>query len=352
MTSLEGYTLIVISPGFPSDESDTTCLPAQQLFLKELNRLFPGLKVVILALQYPFRKDRYQWFGNTVISLDGKSLPKFMRPVLWLGAYKELNRIHRHSSVLGVLSFWCHETALIGTFFSRRKRLKHKIWIMGQDARKNNILARWIRPNADTLVALSDFLADEFQKNHGIRPHHIIRTGIDQKMYSPVPVPKEIDLLGVGSLIPLKQYPILVEVVKGLVRFHPNLRAVLVGKGPEENRLRHLIDEANLGNHIILKGELPHPEIIQWMERSKILLHPSSYEGYGTVCLEALYAGCHVVSFISVEKKEIEQWHIVNSVADMINRCREILEPDIFRSKRILVNTMADSAKAMMQLFL
>ena len=35
-------TLIILSPGFAKDEADTTCLPAQQVFIKALNKNFPS----------------------------------------------------------------------------------------------------------------------------------------------------------------------------------------------------------------------------------------------------------------------------------------------------------------------
>lgn len=344
-------TLVIISPGFPSNERDTTCLPAQQLFVRSLNKLFPELRVIIVTLQYPYRRDRYLWFGNTVVALNGKSVPRWLRPWVWINAYYQLEKIHSQTGITGLLSFWCHETALIGKLFAARKLITHRIWIKGQDARKNNFFVRMIRPAAHELVALSESLAGAFEKNHRVRPAHIVPNGVDTGMFGKRKIKKEIDVLGAGSLIPLKQYSIFINVVRMLVKVKPDLRVVLIGAGPELQRLRAAIEKNDLEEHIVMPGEVPHQEVISCMEQAKVFLHPSSYEGYSTVCLEALAAGCHVVSFVSAEKRPIEHWHIVKNEAAMTATCATLLLSGTTEYTPVSVHTMDDSAEKMMALF-
>ena len=345
-------TLVILSPGFAKDETDTTCLPSQQIFVKALNKNFREINIVIIALHYPYREDQYLWFGNTVISLNGKGFPKFLRPWLWIKAYYRLTKIDKQTKIAGVLSFWCHETALLGKFFASKKKIKHFIWLHGQDARSTNSFVRWINPGSENLIALSDFLADEFERNHNVRPKYIIPNGIDPTLFSTLKPEKQIDVLGVGSLIPLKQYSIFIDVVYELVKYKPTLRAALIGAGPEEKQLRSQIARLNLEPNITLVGEIPHEQVINFMLQSKILLHPSSYEGYSTVCLEALYAACHVVSFQAAENTTIHQWHIVKSKNEMIDWCKRILLQNSVTFAPVLRNTMEDSAKAIVRLFL
>ena len=84
-------TLIILSPGFPKDEADTTCLPSQQVFIKALNKNFPGLKIIILSFQYPFSKVEYKWYGNAVIPFNGMKTGLKARIRLWLRVWKTLN---------------------------------------------------------------------------------------------------------------------------------------------------------------------------------------------------------------------------------------------------------------------
>jgi hypothetical protein len=49
---------------------------------------------------------------------------------------------------------------------------------MGQDADKTNQYVKRIRPGDQELIAISDFIKEEFQKNHNITPKHIIPIGV------------------------------------------------------------------------------------------------------------------------------------------------------------------------------
>ena len=81
-------TLVILSPGFPENEADTTCLPAQQVFIRALNKEYPGLKIIILAFNYPFTRTAYTWFGNTVIPFAGRNRGKMTRLLVWARAWK------------------------------------------------------------------------------------------------------------------------------------------------------------------------------------------------------------------------------------------------------------------------
>lgn len=334
-------TLIIITPGFPGDENDTTCLPAQQQFVRTLNRIFPEMRVIVFAIQYPLRRNEYSWWGNRVIPFDGLAYWKVLRPLLWQRVGNAIARVSSRNTAL--LSFWFADTALIGKRIAQRYNLRHRCWIMGQDARKKNPYARWVNIDERDLIALSDSLAEAFFRNHGKQPGRVIPLGIDTTSFEFNPAQRRpIHLLGVGSLIQLKQYDVFVDVVAALKATHPTIRAVLCGKGPEESRIRKKIRELNLEEHIVLAGEVSHNTVLSMMQQSRILLHPSSYEGYSSACLEALYAGCHVISFTRAENRGIDHWHIVSTIEEMNARASALLEENDFTP--VLVHTMEKSA--------
>lgn len=344
-------TLVILSPGFPSDEADTACLPAQQVFLKAVNRNFPQLKVVVISFEYPFRRDNYRWFENPVIAVGGWKKGWINKLQTCLAVWKILNQLRRDHEVIGLLSFWLGGCALVGKYYAKWKGLRHHTWILGQDARAGNRFVPWVRPSADQLIAMSDFLAKEFFRNYGIRPAHIIPNGVDLSLYGPARAARDIDVLGVGSLIPLKQYELFVAVVHRLSRILPGIRAVLCGKGPEHDRLMQLIEQQGLQSNIELVGEKPHADAIGLMQRTKILLHPSSYEGFSTVCLEALFAGAHVISFCDPIGSRVANWYIVAGEEEMTARALSLLQDSRLRFSPTPVYTMDDSAKKIIDLF-
>ena len=48
--------LIILSPGFPESEADSTCLPMQQQFVRALKEMHPELDIVVLTFQYPYHQ--------------------------------------------------------------------------------------------------------------------------------------------------------------------------------------------------------------------------------------------------------------------------------------------------------
>src|SRR5688500_2194733 len=100
-------TMVILSPGFPANSNDSTCLPSQQNFIRSVNKQFPNLKLIVLALQYPFTTDQYDWLGNEVIPFNGLKYGKIGRFFLWLKVYKQLLSLYKKFDLIGVLSFWC-----------------------------------------------------------------------------------------------------------------------------------------------------------------------------------------------------------------------------------------------------
>jgi glycosyltransferase involved in cell wall biosynthesis len=129
------------------------------------------------------------------------------------------------------------------------------------------------------------------------------------------------------------------------------MKVMLCGKGTEENKLKKLAAEFGLQGNITFAGELPHMDILQLMSRSKVILHTSNYEGLPAVCLEALYAGCHVISCIQPVHYEIENWHISNTKEEMVRNVRAILNNPGTRYKPVLIFSIKETAQNIMRLY-
>ncbi len=68
------------------------------------------------------------------------------------------------------------------------------------------------------------------------------------------------DFLYVGRLIPEKKPALLAEAfAAALDRLPADRRLVLVGAGPEEPRLRAIVDEAGIGDRVAFTGHLSEP---------------------------------------------------------------------------------------------
>src|SRR4030095_7170399 len=205
-------SLVILTPGFPQNEADTTCLPLQQNLVRSIKENYPQINIIVVAFQYPYFKNGYTWFDTTVQSFDGRNRGGISRLLLRRQIISLLNSIHASSEIVGLLSFWCGECAAVGQAFANKHGLKHFCWILGQDAKKENKYPGRIAIEPGNLLALSDFLQEEFEKNHGIKPRYGIPPGIEPRQFGPFSGYKDLDILAVGSLIPLKQYDVFIEV--------------------------------------------------------------------------------------------------------------------------------------------
>ena len=337
-------TILILTPGFPKDEADTTCLPLQQSLLRALREEFPEQKIVVLSFQYPYHREDYTWHGIQVISMGGRNKGGFHRLFLWKRIRKRLKELNRENHIIRVVSFWCGEAALVGKRFADSEYISWYCWILGQDAKKDNHYVRRIKPAADELIALSDFVADIFEGNHGLRPVHYLLPGVEEALPNKPLPKKDIDIAGAGSLVPLKQYGIFIKIIAEIKNRIGNIRVVLAGDGPLRKNLQEMIDQWGLSDCITLSGELPHDEVLSLMERSRLFLHTSNYEGFGVACIEALYAGCQVISFTRPMKDAIPNWHIVNSKEEMIYKAISLLQTGNTR-KRIVFNDSKNMAR-------
>jgi glycosyltransferase involved in cell wall biosynthesis len=344
-------TLVILTPGFPENEADSTCIPPQQIFVKALKETHPELNIIILTFQYPFFSAEYDWHGIRVIAFGGENKGRLFRLFRGLRVWKTLGRLNKEHQLIGLLSFWFGKCALIASGFARRHRLTNYCWILGQDAKAGNKYFNLIKPAAESLIALSDFIATEFHKNYGIKPAHLVPVGIETSLFDAANAERDIDIIGAGNLIPLKQYPVFLEIIHSLKTFRPDIKAVICGDGPERKRLEQMIKALRLESNVLLKGRLSHPEVLLLMQRSRLFVHTSNYEGFGAVCLEALYAGAQVVSFVEPMQAAIKNWHIAAGTDEMVNILKTLLQDPTIRYEPVLPFPIQDNVKKIMDLF-
>jgi glycosyltransferase involved in cell wall biosynthesis len=344
-------TLVILTPGFPADENDSTCVPPRQIFVRALKRLHPELNIVVLALQYPFFSKTYQWHGVQVISFGGTNKGRIYGLFTNFRVWLTLRRLNTEYSIIGSLSFWLGKCSVIGHRFAKKNGLKHFSWILGQDAKPGNKNVGRIKPDGASLIALSDFIERAFKKNYDIVPQNVIPVGIDTGLFCSSEGKREIDILGVGSLIPLKQYDVFLEIIALLKPDFPNIKATICGDGVQMGHLKQLIKELGLIDNVTLTGRLSNKEVLALMQRAKMFLHTSNYEGFGTVCLEALYAGAKVVSFVKPMNAAIKNWQIAADKAHMLQLLKEMLQNNDLTHEPVLPYPAADIAEIIFKLY-
>ena len=99
---------------------------------------------------------------------------------------------------------------------------------------------------------------------------------------------EEFQVLSAGSLIRVKGFALAVKAFKEFTEKRPDSNLSIVGRGPEEPRLRALVQKSGLSNKVKFWGELPRDALLSMIASSDVVLFPSLRDGGGTVVIEAM----------------------------------------------------------------
>ncbi len=149
----------------------------------------------------------------------------------------------------------------------------------------------------DAAVFLSEDEKQQFKKKMGYLPKRyvIIPTGVEVTEVSKKDVKKIEEELGIGGtitvtfigrLIGVKGIEIFIQALKDLKEDH---KALIVGDGPEREKLQNMVKEHGLEDKVIFTGW--RSDIPAILAASDVFVLPSYSEGLSIALLEAMAAG-------------------------------------------------------------
>lgn len=148
------------------------------------------------------------------------------------------------------------------------------------------------------IVTLSESSRTEIVDDLGMDPAKVsvISPGVDPYFFageqkSPTPL-----AVGVGRLVPVKDFPRLIRVMEKAHRRVPDLELVIVGEGYERDRLTALISELGATEWISLAGRVSDEELRSLYRRSWMAVSTSVREGWGMTLTEAAACGTPAVA--------------------------------------------------------
>jgi glycosyltransferase involved in cell wall biosynthesis len=152
-------------------------------------------------------------------------------------------------------------------------------------------LARWDVATAgrvDRYVANSHYVAGRIRRYYN-RGSTVVYPPVDTTFYRPAPARSpEPFVLVVSALVPYKRLDVAIRACAAA-----GAPLKIVGRGPEEARLRRLADTA--GGHVEFSGWLEDAEIRDLYQRCRAVLMPG-VEDFGMVPVEAQACGRPVVA--------------------------------------------------------
>ena len=234
---------------------------------------------------------------------------------------KEVNRINTTKWLLKnsdektwniVMNVWMGIPAYI---VSKIKKTHYFVLVHGEDVYKNMYTVHGIKKkllmkineiilkNADFVACNSEYTKKKAEQFCPFGKYIIIHppctkynvsknTDIDKKM-----------VVSIGRIVERKGFQYVIRAIDILRIQYSDIQYYILGTGSYERKLRFLVDELNLNQHVHFLGQVNENIKIKYLERCALLAMPSielendcTVEGFGIVFIEANQFGKYVLA--------------------------------------------------------
>lgn len=191
----------------------------------------------------------------------------------------------------------------------------------------------------DTIITVSEHSKKSFSSKYGFPEEKIevLYNLIDEESIS-VNANKSVQpnecftFINVGRMRPQKRQDRLVEIARLLKNENFCFKIQILGNGPEEEKIKQMINEKNVQDVIELKGLVMNP--YPYIKQADCVVVSSDFEGYSIAIKEALFLGKVILSTDVSGVKEIfkeDEYGIVaeKSTDDLYKKMKQILKGEI-----------------------
>jgi glycosyltransferase involved in cell wall biosynthesis len=292
----------LVLPGFSADEGDW-CIPALLDLVRTLAR---ENSVHVFALEYPYRRDNYAVYGAAVHSLNGRNRGKAYAPLLWTSAFAAIRAEHRRGQFDVLHAFWVNKPGLISLLAARTLRIPFVASVAGGELAAlrdieyggqahivERMMIRTVVQGADYVTAGSQYtqqMAQPYRSKVDTLP-----LGVDTRLFSTGPrkQTKQLRVLNVGSLVPVKGHAALLDAIAGLRR--SDICLEIVGAGGRGDELSAQSSALGISPRVRFSGPVPHQLLADKYRRADLFVQSARHESQGMAVLEAAACGTGIV---------------------------------------------------------
>jgi glycosyltransferase involved in cell wall biosynthesis len=152
---------------------------------------------------------------------------------------------------------------------------------------------RWNLRRADVHVSVFSEGARRLERWIGLPEGsvRVIHNGVVDRPVTPLPRPVSGPIIGtIGRLAPQKGQDVLLTALRAL----PGVTAVLVGDGPDREKLQAMARDLGVEDRVLMPGWLEDPRA--WLPAFDVFVLPSRVEGLPLAIIEAMLASRPVVA--------------------------------------------------------
>lgn len=212
-----------------------------------------------------------------------------------------LARLLRREHVQVLFTFMFHPTLLgrlVGWLCGVPVRVSSERTMAWEGAGRR-MLNRWTVPLATHVVAASDRVAAYAAQEFRIPPERLttIPNGVDLDHFRPAGRERRGETPVIGSTARLhveNDHATLLRAFARVVARWPEAQLLLVGRGPEEPRLRELASALGISARVCFVGE--QADVAPYLQQMELYVQPSLAAGMPVSVLEAMATGLPVVA--------------------------------------------------------
>jgi len=149
-------------------------------------------------------------------------------------------------------------------------------------------------------------------------------------------------LFSAGRLVPWKGFELLIDLVGDFKKEGRYICLYIVGDGPDNEKLRSLIDKKNLQENVFMLGSIGRSKLYEYLFAADVFVLNTGFESFSFQIVEAMNCNLPVVSTIIGNLSEIidsgEEGLLVkyNSKHELKSAVVRFLTDDVFRNTCVL----------------
>jgi len=283
-----------------------------ELAVKEITDRIDNADFDLITLRFDRKWPRKERLGNVNVYRIGGG--KLFFPIF---AFCKANRLHKKNPFDLVWSIMANRAGFAALFFKlRHPEVKYLLTLQEGDPvdhpfRQMGVLRyfltrlyRKVFSKADCMQAISNYLA-EWGRNMGVRAEvEVVPNGVDTKSIKSkvhkvhkVKDKNKKTIITTSRLVHKNGIDTLIRAVSKLKLQATSykLQALILGAGPEEQKLKNLAKELQVEDVVRFLGHVGPEKIPDYLGQADIFVRPSRSEGLGSSFLEAMGAGLPVI---------------------------------------------------------
>ncbi len=325
--SNNGYEVIVIAYG---DDKTDKKFPFKVIRVsRNNNKILQWLKYQYLALKYAFSCKMVYAFDPTAAGIPARIAAFiFRRPfIIRIGGDPIWERtVEMNQRFITIVDYYKN------SFYKIDKPILY--WLIKR-----------LVSSADRIVVYGQFFKDFYvnyfeadSNNITIIKNPVLQTEKASDIISDNPT-----ILFAGRFVSYKNLPFVIKVVASVRNKIKKGNLVLIGSGPEKNKLLDLVKELNAEGYVIFKDSLPQEELFKNIRNSTVCIGPALSEFNPNFILESLSLGKPVLltkgNGLSITLPEEMLFDPFNE-SELENRIVSMFDKDNYRKIIQTVNSL------------